>query len=127
MDELSNYKNTDRVIFHKGEQTKFLSKALEMSFLTWEQFSHFLGINPRLLRYYRSEEYSLSIKLLKRIMELSDIKFPSRIKIKDQFWSKAEAGKKGGLAIIKKYGKIPIDEEERKNVKLKRKKLHVKK
>jgi hypothetical protein len=115
MDELSNYKDTDRVIFPRGKQREFLHRALKMSFLTWEQFAHFLHINPRLLRYYRNEEYSISIKLLERIMELSDINFPSNVEVKDQFWSKFKGGKAGGKAVMKKYGRVPVDEEERKN------------
>lgn len=114
MPDLSKYKNNDRVIFPKGEQRNFLNKALKKSFLTWEQLSKFIGINSRLLRYYRNEDYSLSVKLLKKIIEISDIKYPKNIKIESQYWTNSHNAKLGGLSLIKKYGKIPINEEERK-------------
>lgn len=113
--ELSKYKITDRVIFPKGRQKYFLEKAFRKSVLSWERFSNIVGVNSRLIRYYKDEKYSLSIKLIKRIMEISSIEFPKNVKIKDQYWTKTNSGKVGGKATMEKYGKIPIDEDYRKS------------
>jgi len=115
MEELLKYRDTNRVIFPKNKQTEFLNRVCKISSLNWEQLAKHLGINSRLLRYYRNEKYSLSIELLKKIIRICNIKIPLNIKIKKQFWTNSINAKVGGLALIKKYGKIPIDEKVRKD------------
>ena len=113
MPEQFIYKSTDRVIFPPGKQGQFFESAREKANITWADFARQLSINPRSLSYYRNENYSVSFDMIQKIMKISVISFLKNVEIKDQFWSKATAGKLGGEFIVKKYGKVGGDESYR--------------
>lgn len=106
--------DTDRVIFPSGKQGEFLSLARKKVNMDWSAFAIALKINLRLLSYYRKEKYSIPFKVLRNIIDISNIDFPKDVQIMDQFWFKKTAGKLGGIAVLKKYGEIGGNKNYRK-------------
>ena len=65
---------------------------------------------------YRLEnaKTTLSLYAFQKLLFLSKIIRPKRIKIIERYEHAKSSGKKGFLAVIKKYGKFPKNEELRK-------------
>jgi len=105
---------SNRAIFPKGEQSKFLLKIAEKPNFSWFQLSQKIGINSRTLNDWKREAYSMPIDKLEKICKLFDLRLPGNIEIKSPFWYVNLGAKNGGLATIKKYGTIGDPEYRRK-------------
>lgn len=105
---------SDRAIFPKGQQSKFLLEAIKRSHLSWLELAQKINIHTRTLNDWRREQYSMPMDKLKKICSISGMKIPSEIKIKDPFWYVDIGAKNGGLATMKKYGRVGGDPEYRK-------------
>jgi len=103
-----------RVIFHSGEQRKFLLKAVNKLKLSWSAFADKIGIHTRTLNDWKREKYSLPLSVLKKTCIITKLEIPVGIKIKDPFWYVFKGAKDGGSAVFKKYGRIGGDPEYRK-------------
>lgn len=114
MIELSKYKDTDRVIFPPNKQREFFINVKKRTGVSWVVFSKMLNLNPRILLNYRHEKYSITFKILRIIINNLKVKLPNGICIKDQFWHNKTAGKLGGEAVMRKYGKVGGSEKYRK-------------
>ncbi len=112
---MSTYKYADRVIFSPGGQASFFEHAHDKAVISWSAFARILGMSPRALLNYRKEIYTLPFGIFKKIIETTEVSIPKNIQIREQFWSNKTAGKQGGKAVFKKYGKVGGDEDNRRN------------
>ncbi|HCC59738.1 MAG: hypothetical protein A2402_02610 [Candidatus Staskawiczbacteria bacterium RIFOXYC1_FULL_37_43] len=102
-----------RAIFPKGRQSKFLLNAFNKSHLSWFELAKKINIHERTLNDWKREQYSMPIDKLKKICDIANINMPDVV-IKDPFWYVNLGAKNGGLATIKKYGRVGGDPEYRK-------------
>ena len=110
----SKYASSDRVIFKPKEQTKFINDAHSRSKLSWTKLASRLNINYRLLTYYRNEDYSISYSTFSKLLSIGKLKRPKNISIIGQYYKNAEAGKKGGQIVYRKYGHVGGNQDYRK-------------
>lgn len=108
-------KSDKRVIFPPGQQNRFLLKAKkQLNFSSWALFAKKIRVHRRTLSDWKGEEYSLPLKVLKRVCKISGLEEPSNIETKEPFWYVSKGARVGGLAVYKKYGRIGGDPEYRK-------------
>ncbi len=103
-----------RAIFPRGQQAKFLLKAIEKSHFSWFELAKKINMHTRTLNDWKREEYSMPIDKLEKICSILNTEMPAGIKIKNPFWYVNLGAKKGGLATIEKYGYVGGDPVYRK-------------
>lgn len=103
-----------RAIFLKGEQSKFILKAAKKLNFSWFLLAKRINIHSRTLNDWKREQYSIPIDKLEEICKISGLRLPKNVKIKDPFWYVNLGAKNGGLATMKKYGRVGGDPEYRK-------------
>ena len=113
MAELDN-KYSSRVIFKPGKQKEFIFKVQSRLAKNIDQISSLINVHPRTFRDWRREKFSMSLCAVKKFCRLTGLPMPQNTTIKDPFWYTNKGGRNGGIAIIKKYGRVPVDEEFRK-------------
>lgn len=114
MKELLIKEEDKRVIFPHGSQQAFLLQAIKKLGVSTTLFTEAMGVNKRTFSDWQRKKYSLPLSVLKKITDLTDIKKPKDIKIKNRYWYIYKGGSVGGLAVYKKYGMIGGDPEYRK-------------
>lgn len=106
-----------RLFFKKGDQERLLREFMHFENMTHDKASDFFNIVPRSLTDWLREKTSLPNSAYEKIPNYIKNKYPPA-QIKDKYWYTKIGGILGGEAIIKKYGKIPGDEEKRKKAHL---------
>ena len=56
----------------------------------------------------------MDLKALKILCKKTGLKFPSDIKLRDKYWYVTKGASRGGVAALKKYGRVGGDPEYRK-------------
>ena len=59
-----------RVIFHSGEQHRFLLKAIKKLNFSWPQFANKIGVHPRSMNDWEREKYSLPLGVFKKVLRM---------------------------------------------------------
>lgn len=103
-----------RVIFPSGKQSLFLLTARQNSKLSWLQFTKRIRVHKRTLNDWRREKYSLPFNILQKISEVTRIKIPKNVQLKNRYWYVTKGAKLGGMIVLKKYGRIGGNPEYRK-------------
>lgn len=103
-----------RITFSPKTQKRFISKIKEVSQLTWDELGGKVGVSGRTLRDWKNSVYSIDLEIAKKLCEHFNIPLPKNGDIESVSKIKSRAGKHGGEAIIKKYGKVPVEETRRK-------------
>jgi len=103
-----------RVIFPPTKQRRFLARALKNLNLSWSLFAEKFKIHKRTLNDWKREKYSLPLNIVKKISKVAKVKIPKNVKIREPFWYVNKGSKIGGIAVLKKYGRIGGDPEYRK-------------
>ncbi|HEY9583518.1 MAG TPA: LAGLIDADG family homing endonuclease [Candidatus Paceibacterota bacterium] len=104
---------SDRIIFEKGEQAKFIFACKSRLDITWTALSHKLNINSRSLRNWSKEEKRMAYDSAVKLSEISGVNLPKNIKILKWSDHLKNISVKGGNAHYYKYGKVS-DESLRK-------------
>ncbi len=112
MAELYNDKN--RVIFQKNKQTEFIKSVEKVLQVETRGIANILKVNTKTVLGWKKEKFSMPLFAVRHLSNKSSIEFPKNIKIKDRYWYVHKGSKKGGMALIKKYGRIPVDPQYRK-------------
>ncbi len=105
-----------REIYFGGLKTKISS--------TWKKIASQLKISDRMLRSWRSGEFSIPEIVLQKIRNKYKIEVPENIKIKPAYWHAKSAGRKGAIIRYKLYGN-PGTHEGRRNGGLNSLKTHI--
>ena len=104
----------NRVSFKKsGVQRSFISKAKESLGMSWSDFSKNIGINRRTLTDWQREKFRISRQALLEISKISKISIPSQYRIIDMRDHLRKSGIKGGNALLKKQGRVCLNEDKR--------------
>lgn len=106
--------NSERAVFPKTKQRKFLLNAEKRLALTSDKIAKLLKIHPRTFSDWKKEKFSMSFKALKKLSDKARLKMPSYIEIREPFWYTSKGGKIGGPAVFQKYGFIGGNPERRK-------------
>ncbi len=70
--------------------------------------------STRTIRDWRREKFDMQLACARVLSQQARISLPSDTTLRDRYAHTSHAGRKGGLAILAKYGRIPIDEQHRK-------------
>ncbi len=110
MAETINYK---RVKFKRGAQEKFIRDCNNKLKLTHDKLAKKLNISPRTLTDWKREKFLLPQQVTTQLTELSGVRSPKAKKVVDRYWYTQVGARKGGKALIKKYGRVCRDEKTR--------------
>ncbi len=100
--------------FPKGKQILFLDTVLLQTKSSKKELSSLIGISERYLRELWKEKAKISEIIAKRLSSLSGVKIPSNVQKIGKYDHTSEAGKLGMRAVMDKYGRIPVNENNRK-------------
>jgi hypothetical protein len=95
-----------RVIFPKGRQHAFLIKSLKRLDLPWSELASKIRVHPRTLNDWKREKYSMPLLALQKIREITNVKMPTDIEIRDRFWYAKKGGEIAGKLVYEKYGVV---------------------
>ena len=112
MAKLNKY--DQRVLLPKGVQKSFIESVQFKLNANLDDLANRIGVHRRTLFDWRREKFLISKSGIKKLSKLSGITIPSKVKIKNPFWYTNLGAKKGWVAVLKKYGRVPINEEYRK-------------
>ena len=101
-----------RVILQKDEQIKFIKDIL--SKISVNEAAKLCGLSERTIRDWRRAKFSMDLELIEKLCKKVNIVFPKDTEIKEDYWYVAHGSSAGGLAVLKKYGRIGGDPDYRK-------------
>ncbi|TSC98209.1 MAG: Uncharacterized protein Greene101447_172 [Parcubacteria group bacterium Greene1014_47] len=104
--------NSKRAKFPRGLQRRFIQKVLIN--LSFEKVAGLCGVSQRTIRDWRREKFLMDFSAVKVLCNRAKLPFPQHIKLKDRYWYTSKGAKYGWSLVLKKYGRIPLDEEYRK-------------
>lgn len=104
-----------RVKIKKKDQIEFFNSLYYEAGLGWETLGEYAEVCSRTILDWRKAKSTISENAFRIFLKLAKgkVKAPE-YKILPDFWSTFKAGKKGGLAIAKKYGGPGTPEGRRK-------------
>lgn len=108
---LESSKNLRAIFPKSGQQRQLLEKVIALSSV--DEVAKVCSCTSRTIRDWRREKFRMNYSCLLNVCKKYNLEVPI-ITTEDQFAHNKEAGKKGGKALIKKYGKVPVSELERK-------------
>lgn len=82
--------------------------------LTWIELGKKLQVDNRMLRSWRSGEYTIPLEVCKRIEKIFEVKLPPSYKRLSSYWHTNEAGRKGAIKRNSIYGNPATPEGRRK-------------
>lgn len=100
--------------FKKGQQRKFVNSVITKTNLPTRILAEKVGVVRRTVDGWRNEETFMSEMGLIKLSEIGKIKIPKNVTYLDKYWYTRLGGKAGYASVIKKYGRMQVDEEERK-------------
>ncbi len=106
--------NEKRAFFQKGKQKFFIFRIRKILNLSNKRLAKLLGISSRTVRDWQKEKFSMSLGAIKILCQKIKQPIPRNIKIRNRYWYVSDGSSAGGLAVIKKYGRICGNLEYRK-------------
>lgn len=92
-----------RTLFPKGKQREFIDKILLK--VSIKDFAKICNISERTVRDWRREKFLSDLDSLKKISNKFNIKIPSNIELKDDYWYVVSGSSAGAKAVYEKYGR----------------------
>lgn len=102
-------KYNERLDWPRGHQKAFILKVQKKLNASIDDLACIVSVNPRTIRDWRREKFLMSVMAGQALSTNSHISLPKSLKIKKEFWYTSIGGKIGGPAVIKKYGRVPVD------------------
>ncbi len=107
---------SDRVIFrNKGDQKQFVISCKDKINLNWKNLSDFLGVNQRTLSDWKSEKFNMSYRSAELLSSKSGVKIPNNTEVQSWKSHLSDISKQGGVNRYKKYGKVCLNDDKRKD------------
>lgn len=104
---------SNRLFFPKSKQEMFIEQLLTKATMT--ELAVQCDCSERTVRDWRNEKFSMPEVVVRKLCEKYKVQFPKSVKTLPAYSHTSRAGKLGGKAVVKKYGKVPTDEERRGN------------
>ena len=105
----------DRIVFPlQYPQKDFLAKIKKTLGLSWSDLAVIVGVHPRTMRDWARGKYPMSYRSAIILSQKARILIPIGASKKKWGDHLSEAGKKGGISRLKKYGRVSLDEKKRK-------------
>lgn len=101
-----------RAILLRGEQKKLLDKILKR--ISIQSAAQVSGLSFRTIRDWRREKFTMDLKSIRLLCRKAEIVVPVNLTIRERYWYVNNGSSAGGLAVLKKYGRIGGDPEYRK-------------
>ena len=99
-------------VFKTGAQRAFI-EAVEKKYSV-ERIARICSGSTRTIRDWRREKFNMRLLCARSLSRQAQIPLPKNIKICDRYAHTHDAAIKGARALLKKYGRIPVDENYRK-------------
>lgn len=106
--------NNDRIDFPLGRQKDFIIKVQDKLNASVDDLASIANVHPRTVRDWRREKFFMSVVAGRALSATSHVSLPKNLKTKKAFWYTSAGGKIGGPAVVKKYGRVPVDSDFRK-------------
>src|SRR3989338_2065425 len=108
------FKYEKRVLLNKGVQKRFIESVQERLSIGLDDIAKKIGVHRRTLFDWKREKFLISLTGLNKLSKISGCPIPKGTETKDPFWYTNLGAKKGWATVLKKYGRVPVDEEYRK-------------
>ena len=99
---------------HKNEQREFLELAEKLIGKGKKGIALISKVSVRQISDWKNAKTTLSLEAFDKLLAITKIRRPTRIKILGRYSHVKSAGKKGLTAVLKKYGEFPKNEKLRK-------------
>lgn len=109
-----NVKYSKRAIFVRGGQKKFLEDVERELKIDTKGLARLVGVHRRSVNDWEREKFSIPLPVAQSLCQKTGLSLPKNIMVREPFWYASKGAKYGWQALVKKYGKIPVDEEYRK-------------
>ncbi len=96
----------------KGAQSDWLTNI--RSQMTIKQIARLCSFSERTVRDWQREKFLIDYDSVVTLCNYLSLSLPNIQKV-DKYRHTSEAGRKGGRALIEKYGRVPVAEEDRQN------------
>lgn len=93
-----------RVVFPIGLQKNWINKIVEKNNLDVIQIAKICKVNPRTIRDWRREKFTIPKKIVDLLANKFSIKPPNNLKLVDDYWYAIKNCKKGALRKLELYG-----------------------
>ncbi len=103
-----------RIILNKEIRSVYFTSLKNITKYTWGKLADELEVNGRMLRSWRSGEFTLPKSVCDRIKMKYNISIPSESLFINSYWNNKKAGIKGGFARNKIYGNPGTPEGRKK-------------
>ena len=103
-----------RVFLPSGNQKKFIESVQFKLGTSLDDIAGKIGVHRRTLFDWRREKFLISLSGLNKLSKISGLPVPQNVELKDPFWYVNRGSKIGWVAMLKKYGRVPVNEEYRK-------------
>ena len=97
-----------RAVFPPGQQRAFIETAEKR--LSIPDMARLCACSTRTIRDWRREKFAMQLECLQTLCRRVHIAVPKNISLRNRYSHVRRAGAKGARAVIKKYGRVPIDE-----------------
>jgi len=101
-----------RIFLPKKEQKKLIDKIL--SSIPIKEAAKLCKLSEKTIRDWRREKFSMEAKAVRKLCNKTNTPLPANAEFKNDHWYVANASSAGGIAVLKKYGRIGGDPKYRK-------------
>lgn len=102
-----------RAVFPPGQQSLFLLECQKHLNETWPDLASAVHVHPRTLSDWRREKSRVPQGALQLIAYRAGKTIPKVVTYVGAYAHTARAGRKGAQAVMKKFGRVPVNERER--------------
>ncbi len=99
-------------VFKPGAQRIFI-ESLERTYHT-EKIAEICSCSTRTIRDWRREKYDMHLACVDALSKFACIPFPEIRNVRERYGHVSRAGRKGAQVVMSKYGRVPVDENQRK-------------
>lgn len=107
-----------RILFPKGQQSRWISEILHKYQISIDHLANICGLSSRTIRDWRKEKFTVSEAALLRIINKFNINYPLDIKQLSDYWYVIKGSKLGAKKRLELYGPPGTPEGRRKGGKI---------
>ena len=112
---MSELYNRKRVKFQNKTIQKKFFRLIENKLLgSRKEIAKICKVGVRQISDWRNAKSTLSLYAFEKLLNITNVSRPTKIQVIDQYSHTKSAGKKGYEVMLRKYGKLQVDETNRK-------------